>query len=117
MFWRGWPGPVHCDLVRKLEMTPSNYTTIRNRGQSMTAVSNSVEMPAASRLQETSDNPTITANSTAAAAQSFCNIPPTAPQEIGNYYHCLTQVATFQYSYIAHQLSNLFRQFMPVDSQ
>ena len=31
-------------------MAPSDYTTTRNRGQSTTAVSNSVEMPPASRF-------------------------------------------------------------------
>ena len=64
-------------------MAPSDYTTTRNMGQSTTAVSNSVEIPPASRFRENSDNSTITASSIAAAAQSSCNILPPAPQENG----------------------------------
>ena len=73
-------------------------------------------MPPASRLRENSDNPTITASSTAAAAQSSCNIPPPAPQENGQLLSLPDSGSNFPVQ-LAHQLANLFCQFMPVDSR
>ena len=97
-------------------MVPSDYTTTRNRGQSTTAISNSVKMPPSSRFRENSDNPTITASSTAAIAQSSCNIPPPAPQGNGQPLSWPESGSNFPVQ-LAHQLTNLFRQFMPVDSR
>ena len=96
-------------------MAPSDYTTTRNRGQSTTAVSNSVEMPPMSRFRENSDNPTITASSSAAAAQSSCSILPPAPQKNGQPLSWPESGSNFSVQ-LAHQLTNLFCQFMPVDS-
>ena len=73
-------------------------------------------MPPASRLRENSDNPTITASSTAAAAQSSCNIPPPALQENGQLLSWHESGSNFPVQ-LAHQLTNLFHQFMPVDSR
>ena len=97
-------------------MAPSDYTTTRNTGQSTTAVSNSVEIPPASRFRENSDNPTITASSTAAAAQSSCNILPPALQENEQPLSWPESGSNFPVQ-LAHQLTNLFRQFMPVDNR
>ena len=96
-------------------MAPSDYTATRNTGQSTTAVSNSVEIPPASRFRENSDNPTITASSTATAAQSSCNILPPAPQENEQPLSWPESGNNFPVQ-LAHQFTNLFRQFMPVDS-
>ena len=79
-------------------MAPSDYTTTRNRGQSTTAVSNSVEMPPMSRFRENSDNPTITACSSAAAAQVLAAYPLQLLRKMGSRCHSLNQVATFQCS-------------------
>ena len=94
-------------------MAPSDYTTTRIRGQSKTAVGNFVEMPPASRFRENSNNPSITASSTAAAAQSSCDIPSPTPQENGELLSWPELGSNFPVQ-LVHQLTNLFCQFMPV---
>ena len=85
--------------------------TTRTRGQSSTAVSDSVEMPPC-RVQENSDNSIIAANSTAVAAPLSHSIPP--PRENEGQLLSSQDLSSNLPVQLAHQLTNLFRQFMPV---
>ena len=93
----------------------SNSIASRNGGQFTTAVSDSVEIPPFT-LRDNSENSIATAISTAAtAALGSCNRH--RPQENEGQLWSSPNLSNNLPVQLAYQLTNLFRQFMPVTSQ
>ena len=91
---------------------PSNSATSRNEGQVTTTVSDSVEIPPLT-LRENYENSITTAIATAAtAAQGSRNEHP--PHENEEQLRLSSDLSSNLPVQQAHQLINLFRQFMPV---